>query len=78
MVVLEVVIKFHPSDLAHLVNKAKLIYDVERCSKEHVSDSNVYSGSPPYGHPVNTATPLLRPPLFGPAKSHLISCIKTC
>ena len=23
------------------------------------------------------ATPLLRPPLFGPAKSHLISCIKT-
>ena len=27
-----------------------------------------YSGTPPYGHPVNTVTLLLRPHFFGPAK----------
>ena len=32
-----------------------------------------YSGTPPYDHPVNTTTPLLRPLFCGPNKSPLIS-----
>ena len=36
----------------------------------------VYSGTPLYGHPLNTDTPILRTVLFAPTKSKLIHFFK--